>query len=204
MIALAEPKPVPKIPRKVPSYLIYEIMDGKPLYYKDYRSVLKGTKTFEEIMGASSLQSLIIYYLNKVLYSFIEDEQFYIFSSESGVHINHRSNLANDIALYDPKLLTPDKISKKYADVPPTIVFEIDIDAELEDMTETGYIYNKTRKLLDFGTEKVLWVLTAAQVVIVATKERIETFDWNRDIEIMDGFSFNIGEYLKKKGVELE
>ncbi len=204
MIALAEPKPVPKIPRNVPSYLIYEVMDGKPLYYRGYRNVLKGNQTFEEIMGASTLQGLIIFYLNRILFSSIDDDQFYIFSSESGVHINHRSNFANDIALYDPKLLTPDKISKKYADIPPKIVFEIDIDAELEEMTETGYIYKKTRKLLDFGTEKVFWVLTAAQVVIVADRERIETFDWNRSIEIMEGINFNIGEYLKKKGVELD
>lgn len=204
MIALREPKPIPKSNKGVPSYLIYEVMDGKPLYFKGYRNVLNGTKTFEEIMGASSLQSLIIYYLNKIIFSCIDDDQFFVFSSESGVHIDHKVNLANDIALYDPTVLTADKISRKYADVPPKIVFEVDIDADIEEMTETGYIFKKTSKLLEFGTEKVFWILTEAQAVIVATKEQTEVFSWNKDIQIFEGVSFNIGEYLKKKGIVLE
>jgi hypothetical protein len=97
--------------------------------------------------------------------------------------------------------LTPDKISRKYASVPPQISLEIDIDADVEEMTETGYIYKKTQKLLNFGVQKVFWILTEAQVVMIATSERIETFDWNRDIELMRGHSFNAGAYLTKKGV---
>ena len=201
MVALKEPHPVKRPPRNVPSYLVYEIMDGKPIYYKGYKNVMNGTKTFEEIMGASSLQGLIVFYLNGILFKFINEEIYTVLTSESGLHINHRNNLANDIAIFNEQTL---KISKKYADVPPKIVFEIDIDAELSDMSETGYIYKKTKKLLDFGTEKVFWILTEPQVVIVATKESIQTFDWNRNIEIMDGQAFNIGAYLEKKGVILE
>jgi hypothetical protein len=200
MIALKEPHPVKRPPRNVPAYLVYEIMDGKPIYYKGYRNVINGTKTFEEIMGASSLQGLIVFYLCNVVGKFINEEIYTVLTSESGLHINHRNNLANDIAIFDANL----KISKKYADVPPKIAFEIDIDAEVEDMSELGYIYKKTKKLLDFGTEKIFWILTSAQVVMVATQDHIETFNWNRNIEIMDGQVFNIGAYLEKKGVILE
>ena len=201
MVALKEPHPVKRPPRNVPSYLVYEIMDGKPIYYKGYKNVINGTKTFEEIMGASSLQGLLVFYLCNIIGKFINEEIYTVLTSESGLHVNHRNNLANDIAIFNENTL---KISKKYADVPPKIVFEIDIDAELSDMSETGYIYKKTKKLLDFGTEKVFWILTEPQVVIVATKESIQTFDWNRNIEIMDGQAFNIGAYLEKKGVILE
>lgn len=204
MIALREPKPIPKSNKKIPSHLVYEVMDGKPIYYKGYKNVLNGTKTFEEIMGASSLQSLIIYYLNKVIFTFFDDDQFFVFSSESGVHIDHKVNLANDIALYEPTVLTAEKITRKYADVPPKIVFEVDIDADVEEMSETGYIFKKTAKLLDFGTEKVFWILTEAQAVIVATKEHTEVFSWDKEIQIFEGVSFNIGEYLRKKGIILE
>ena len=100
--------------------------------------------------------------------------------------------------------MTPAKISKKYADVPPLIALEIDIEADMGEMTESGYIYKKTRKLFDFGVQKLIWVLTDAQVVIVATPERIETVDWNKDVEIMDGHSFNIGAYLVRKGITVE
>jgi Uma2 family endonuclease len=125
-------------------------------------------------------------------------------TNEAGLHLDHRSNLSNDIAIYETRVLTPDKINRKYVDVPPKIAIEIDIDGDVEHLTEAGYIYKKTQKMLTFGTEKVVWVLTAAQVVIVATNEKIETFNWHKDIELMVGQSFNIGQYLDKKGIVVE
>jgi len=193
-----------KTPARIPEALIYEIMDGKPIYRKGYRDVLAGRKTLEEIMGASSLQALIVSYLNGLLWNHFDGPDYFVLTGEPGVHINHRNNLASDVAIYDQTVLTPAKISKKYADVPAKIALEVDIEADLSETTETGYLHRKTRKLLAFGTEKVIWVLTEAQVVMVATSERIETFDWNRDIEVMDGRVFNIGAYLAKKGVVVD
>ena len=201
MVALREPRPIRRPPRNVPAYLVHEIMDGKPLYHKGYREVMTGTKTYEEIIGASSLQSLIISYFSRFIFSFLDDDQYYAFMSETGLHIDHRNNLANDIAIYDQKVLTPDKISTKYTDVPPKIVIEVDIEADVFDIGESEYIYKKTRKMLDFGTEKVFWVLSSAQVVIVATSEKIETFHWHKSIELFDNQFFNIGAYLDKKGI---
>lgn len=155
-------------------------------------------------MGASSLQSVIVWYLTTFIGRFIDEDQYFVLVSEPGVHIDHRTNLANDIAIYHQSVLPPSKISKKYADVPPRIAIEVDIDADLTEMTETGYLYKKTRKLLDFGVEKVFWVLTDAQAVIVATNERIETIDWMRSIELMDAQLFNVGEYLRKRGIVVE
>jgi hypothetical protein len=43
--------------------------------------------------------------------------------------------------------------------------------------------------------------LTDANVVIVATAERMETIDWMRDITLMDGQQFNVGAYLQKRGI---
>ena len=204
MIALRGPKPVKRPPRNVPSHLIYEIMDGKPIYYKGYLDVILNKKTFEEIMGASSLQSIIVSYLVGFISRFIDEDVYTLLTGESGLHVNHRNNLSNDIAIFETSVLTPSKINKKYADVPPKIAIEVDIDADVEDMTESGYIYKKTRKMLDFGTAKVFWVLTDPQVVIVATTEKIETFSWNKDIELFDGQFFNIGKYLERKGIVVE
>ena len=190
--------------RKIPESLIYELIDGKPIYRKGYREVMSGKKTLEEIMGASTLQSVIVYYLTVFIGKFIDEDQFFVLVSEPGVHIDHRTNLANDVAIYSHRVLPPSKISKKYADVPPQIAIEVDINADVTDTSETGYIYKKTRKLLDFGVEKVVWVLTDAQAVIIATKERMETVDWMRNIELMDGQQFNVGEYLQKRGITVE
>jgi len=201
-VATKGPRRATRTPsRKIPDHLIYEIMDGKPIYYRGYRDVLAGRKTLEEIMGASSLQAVIVSYLTVFIGKFLDEDQYFLLVSEPGVHINHRNNLSNDVAIHDKTVLTPEKISKNYADVPPKIALEVDVDADLSEMTETGYIYRKTRKLLEFGVEKVIWVLTEAQAVIVATPERIETVDWSRDVEVMDGHALNIGAYLTRQGI---
>ncbi len=190
--------------KKIPESLIYETIDGKPFYRKGYRDVVAGKKTLEEIMGASTLQSVLVSYLMKVIFTFIDEDKYFVLVSEPGVHIDHRSNLANDIAIYDQAVLPPSSISKKYADVPPYIAVEVDINIDATDTSETSYIYRKTRKLLDFGVQKVIWVLTDARVVIVATNDLIETVDWSRDIELMDGQQFNVGAYLQKRGITVE
>ena len=196
-------RPLPKPKGKIPDALIYEIMDGKPVYRKGYRDVLSGKKTIEEIMGASTLQSVIVSHLMRVIFSFLDDDTHFVLTGEPGVHIDHRNNLANDIAIYDQTVLTPAKISKKYADVPPLIAIEVDIEADVTEMTETGYLHKKTRKLFDFGVQTIIWILTDAQVVMIATPERIETVNWDKDVAIMDGHSFNIGAYLAKKGITI-
>ena len=56
--------------RKIPDYLIYEIMDGQPIYYRGYQSVLNKTKTLEAITGCSSLQAELISYLLSIIYRF--------------------------------------------------------------------------------------------------------------------------------------
>ena len=50
MEAVTEKKKKKKA-EKIPDYLIKEVMDGIPFYYKGYKDVLNKTKTKEEIMG---------------------------------------------------------------------------------------------------------------------------------------------------------
>lgn len=38
---------------------------------------------------------------------------------------------------------------------------------------------------------------------MISTPERTETVSWDKDVEIMDGHSFNIGAYLAKKGISV-
>ena len=190
-------------PKNIPESLVYEMIDGKILYRKGYKQVLAGKKTLEEIMGASSLQSLVAFHLTSIIAKFIDEDIYFVLINESGVHLDHKNNLANDLAIYDKEVLKPSMISTKYTDVPPKIAIEIDVKAEYEDLTELGYIYKKTQKLLNFGVEKVIWIITSVGKVTVSTQEKNwETMDWNKDVEIMDGHSFNVANYLKKQGIE--
>jgi len=190
--------------KKIPDSFIYEIMDGKPLYYKGYKQAIRNNQNAESIMGASSLQAFIVAYLVKLLYQTVTNS-FYIFTGEPGLHISHKNNLGGDILVYDKKIFPSSKISKHYADVPAELQIEVDITADLEDMTETGYIKRKTDILLEFGTKKVLWIFTSTQQVLVAEKDKDWLWiSWNKPIQLWENNTFCIGKYLEDEGVKLE
>jgi Uma2 family endonuclease len=201
MIATKSGVQVKKPRLTVPEYLIYEIMDGKPIHYKGYREVLAGTKTYAEIMGSSTLQSFVIAYIQRLLFAQLSDDTFTILSSETGIHLDKRSNLAGDILIFDNATLPIDAIDEFYAQVPPRVVIEVDITADPTDIDTDSYIFQKTQKLLNFGVEKVIWITTQAKKVTVATQDADwQIKDWHKDIDVLDGVRFNIGAYLTKKG----
>ena len=189
--------------KTIPESLIYEVIDGKPLYYEGYKDVLANKKTGEEIMGASGLQSYIIYYLLKVLYAKLDDRKYRFLTNEIGTHLDKNNNLSGDIYIYEKSKLSPDKINTHYIEVAPKIAIEIDIRIDLSDEKDFGYVFTKTHKLLDFGVEKVFWIFTKHQKVMVATKDQDWlTKNWNQEIELLDDEYFNIGKFLADEGVE--
>ena len=46
--------------RDIPQTLVYEMIDGTPVYYRGYQEVLAGSKKIEEIMGSSVLKGRVI------------------------------------------------------------------------------------------------------------------------------------------------
>ncbi len=204
------PTPITKEPsrkpaRKIPDYLVYEIMDGKPIYYRGYQSVMNKTKTLEEIMGCSSLQAELVDYLLSIIYPFIDRTKYRVYTNEIGNHIDKGNNLSNDIAIFDKAILTADKINKKYPDVPPKLVIEIDTEADTSELTGFGYVYKKSKKLLDFGVERIIWIMINTQTVTVMEPgSDWKVREWNTDIEIMDGHTFNIARYLDEEGIVVE
>ncbi|MEK7253960.1 MAG: Uma2 family endonuclease [Bacteroidota bacterium] len=186
-----------------PKYdLVFETLNGKPFYRKGYRDVLKGRKTIEDIMPCSSLQWVVVEYLLKTIFRFIDDNQYWVATNEAGLHLEKNDNTGNDIAIYSQEVLPPEKISVHYADVPPKIIIEVEIKVELEDMSVAEYLEMRINHLLDFGVEKVIWVLTKSQKIVVGRQGHpIEAFGWGEDIEIMDGHTFNVKKYLKAKRI---
>jgi Uma2 family endonuclease len=198
-----KPQTKPRNSKKIPEALICEIIDGEPLYYKGYKDVLKGKKTKAEIMGSSTLQFIIINYFIRLLVK-LDEKKYYLAANEAGLHLDHKNNLANDIAVYEKSVLTADKISKKYADVPPKLVIEVDIAIDLDEPKDYDYVQRKTQKMLDFGVEKVIWLFTETQKVMTATQDDDwRTINWNKTVELIEGLHFNIAEYLQAEGVNL-
>jgi hypothetical protein len=199
LATLNNKKPLPRIPvKKIPHSLIFEVFDGKPVYYKNYRKVLNGILTPEEIMGSSGLQAFIIEYVLWVCFSYFDRTKYKALSNETGQHIDKKNNLSADIAIYNTQFFDVKNADKNYTTIPPKVQIEVNINADTEDFgSPDNYVFKKTDKLLNFGVEKVIWIMTDSKKVIVATKDaNWEVINWHKEIEIMDGIKFNIGQYL--------
>ncbi|WP_461051391.1 hypothetical protein [Spirosoma arcticum] len=72
----ARRRTAPRRPAAVPESLIYEVLDGRPLYYQGYRDVLAGHKTTEEIRGSSTLQWVLVSYFMKIMYRSLDESRY--------------------------------------------------------------------------------------------------------------------------------
>lgn len=88
--------------RNIPNSLVYEMVDGNPIYYQGYKEYLKGKKSIEDIMGSSVLQSAIITKLLLLINAEFGD-QFLYFSNEVGIKFSKNSWRAADLAVIEKK-----------------------------------------------------------------------------------------------------
>lgn len=183
----------------VPSALIYEYTSAGPIYYRDYESVLAGSKKREEIMGSSYLQALIISRLLSLLFAQIGD-RFEILTNEMGLQLAKGIWRAADIAIYPKERLQGIPLHANYLSIPPQIVIEVDTKADLQPYaTELDYYYSKTDDLLDFGVERVLWIFTQSHKVMTATPHREWTVqDWVVDMTVLDELTVNVAALVEE------
>ncbi len=186
------------IVENIPKSLIYEMVDGKPIYYKGYREFLIGENKSGEPMGSSLLQSMIITRLVILLYKHLEQD-YYILTNELGLQFSKGNWRAADIAIYKKSQIEPNNITNKYTKIPPEIVIEIDTKAEIEEVKDTFTYYNlKTDQLLEFGVEKVIWIFTDSQKVMLATKDKNwELLSWDKQIHVLEDLQINLEEIAK-------
>lgn len=198
-VAIAEPN----VQTVVPDYLVKEVIDGIPVYYKDYRDVLNQTKKTEEVMADGLLQALLKMWLSNLLYSHLNAGKYWVFSGEVGSHISHNNNMSHDIAVFEKSILPAGKITARYADVPARLVVEIDTEIEYgAGISVETYVHKKTQATLDFGTEKVVWIFTASRKIMVATTgQNWIISDWDQPVDLLDGLTCNIAAFLTKEGV---
>jgi hypothetical protein len=188
---------------RIPRALIYEEMDGEPIYYCGYQDVLDKKKTLDDIMASSSLQSAIVRVLLKYAYAQIDGPQYEVYTNETGLHLSKGTNLASDIAIYDTTLLKNFKYDEHYFKIPPTVGIEVDIKADLSVIKWETYVKRKTEKLHQFGVHRLIWILSATQQVIIAEPEQDWIIrDWHKPLKILSNHTINLGEMLRANGVE--
>lgn len=182
--------------QEIPSYLIYEMDDGQPIYYKGYREVLAGTKDFEGIMADSTLQA----WLKGELFALIKmllPTAYITTVGEQGLQLKKLSWRAADIAIFKKENFV---LSNKYSANPPEIAIEIDTKADLNSTGEIiQYYQRKNKQLFEFGVQKIIWIFTEIQTVQVLDVEGgDQEFEWSEDILVMEGVSFNLQKIMEQ------
>lgn len=197
--------------QEIPQSFVYEEIGGKPIYYKDYKKALAQNLNIEAVMGASEIQSLIIACIVEFLnaHFFAQKPNLYkILYSELGMHLSLGNNVAADIAIYEREKLKNYVFKGKYIELAPKIVIEVDVQADMANFVETfDYIETKTSKLLEFGVEKVFWVLSQnKKVMVFAPKEDRKKLDWkiidwSEDITVLGNCTFSIAKLIEEDGI---
>jgi len=182
----------------IPQLLVYEVLDGQPIYYAGYQAYLDGNKTLEEIIGSSYLQSLIVTQLIIYLSQQLDTTAYQLLTNEVGLLPNNHSRRAADIAIYRKHQLTDIPIANHYLSIPPEIVMGIDTKAHLEDIQNPlGYYQEKTDQLLAFGVERVIWIFTDTQKVMVAQQhEDLYISNWSKSILVIDDVMLNLDQLI--------
>ncbi len=194
-IAAAPVQKQKKKSRKIPDALIYEIVDGKPLYYKGYRQVVNGKLNLEAVMAESSLQAWLKARLTHLLFNALGAKGYEILTGELGLLIGRGDRRGADVSIYRSDSLVLDV---HFSKTPPEVIIEIDIQADLEDENEMDYVLTKIDDYLRFGVKKVIWIFTSNRKIMTATPQKPWlTLDWDATIETVEGATFNLKKMLE-------
>ena len=183
--------------RKLLKELVYEEVNGKPIYYRNYKLVIKGKKSLEEVMASSSLQarlkSELSYYLNNVL----RKKGYVILVSEVGIKLRKGGSRSLDLAIYKNEDYEPYKNSSSYLPISPIVAIEIDIKAEIKKQNFMDYIIKKIEDLFEMETLKVIWIFTSPKIILVANRNS-DWFikNWEDEINIIDNVNIKLKEIL--------
>ncbi len=192
---------------KIPSYLVYEEKNGKPLPYKGYLNVLSGKKKIDEIRYNCSLISVLTFTISSFIGNLITNNKNFIVAINANLHIGQSEKLTNDIAIYEKENTIFDE---KHFSKAPKIVIEIDIKIDLSETNgaatrwtnEWDYVIEKSKKMLDFGTEKVIWITTKSKKIFVSSPtERWYMVNFDEDIPLFDNITLNLAKLIEEEDI---
>lgn len=178
----------------IPESIIYEMVNGKPIYYRGWKDFLKGEKTIEQIMASSLIQSYLIGEVFAATHVALR-KSYILGTNEAGLKFKKGDWRAADICLWTKASLKNTPLHNHYSDIIPEIVIEVDTKA---DATEIPLYYlEKTKDLHQHGVQRVLWIYTHSEQVMIAEKGQKWTIqDWSESFEVVDGFMLNIKDLI--------
>ncbi|MGA0560715.1 hypothetical protein ACO2Q8_28880 [Larkinella sp. VNQ87] len=184
--------------------LVYEMWDGKPVYYAGYKEVVSGNKTVDEVMSSSLLQGILVARLVTRFMNGLSEEEWTVVTHELGVQFKKNDWRACDIAIFSTPELADQDLTK-YAWIPPKIAIEVDTKADFTRFhSDFDYYQQKTTQLLEFGVEKVIWIFTESRKVWVAEPQKDWLLkNWDQPVEVLPGCLFVLDALVtgKKTGL---
>ncbi|WP_245859510.1 hypothetical protein [Spirosoma aerolatum] len=91
----------------IPSYFIYEVLNGRPLYYRGYKEVLENHLNPESIRGSSALQSILVSLIHSYIMLNRDKKKYIPVTNEAGVHLALTDNLSCDVAIFEKGTFAP-------------------------------------------------------------------------------------------------
>ncbi|MFD2936665.1 hypothetical protein [Spirosoma flavum] len=113
---------------------------------------------------------MLVSLIHGFLFTHIDRKRYLLATNESGIHPDKGSNLSNDIAIFDKSVGLI--LTDKYFSVPARIAIEVDVRIEPEEFSgkESGYVYEKTERLLEFGVDTIIRITAQPKKIFVATR----------------------------------
>ena len=180
--------------------LTYEKVNGKPIYYRNYKKVLKDELPPEAVMGSSGIQAYLVRLLVAFLFQVLDLRKYEVLFNEVGFRYKKGSWKNLGIAIFEREKVEPYLFSEKLIPVAPKVVIEVDTKADLSKYGSVEeYAYEKTQDLLDAGVEKVIWIFTRPKKVQIAEKgKKWIVQDIDEDIPLIEGIVLNLRELAEK------
>ncbi len=181
--------------QKIPEYLIYEMDEGKPIFYKGYKEYMNGNQNYEEHMPDSNLQAWLKIHLSALLISlFKKDKSYVITGGEQGLSLKKKTWRGADVAIFKKSNFI---LNTEYAKKPPEVVIEINVKGHYDSDEKMLLDFErKNAQLLEFGVKKIIWIFTETKFIMSLTKDGKTHHKWNDDIPVMSGFSFNLQKMI--------
>ena len=191
--------------QNIPKHLIYEMVDGMPIYYKGYKDYLNDTEQLNELGASSLLQSVLATLMATRLNLLLAQhygKKYLVLTNELGILFKKKSWRAADVGIveHDKFKTLLKELNNEYIKTPPKIVIEIDTKADLSEFDNSfGYYQKKTKELLDFGVERVIWIYTDTQTVMLAEQgQPWQLQEWTESFEVLENIELNISELMEE------
>lgn len=191
--------------QNIPKHLIYEMVDGVPIYYKGYKEYLNDTEQRNALGASGLLQSTLATLITTQLHLLLAqhyDKKYLVLTNELGILFKKKSWRAADLGIieHDKVKSLLKELNNEYIKTPPKIVIEIDTKADLSEFDNSfGYYQKKTKELLDFGVERVIWIYTDTQTVMLAEQgQPWQLQDWTESFEVLENVVLNVSDLMEE------